>query len=303
MIFKDIKELIGNTPIVELKKVESLFKLDSKIFAKIESFNPGGSIKDRIALNMIDKAMKKGLINSKTTIIEPTSGNTGVGLALVCATYHLHFIAIMPSSMSVERQKLIKAYGGEVILTDPNLGMKGSTEKALSISKEIKNSFIPSQFENINNPLAHYKNTAKEIVSDLNKIDYFVAGIGTGGTISGVGKYLKEVYPLVKIIGVEPNSSPLISKGVSGKHLIQGIGANFIPKTLNRNIIDKIQLVKDEDAYKYARLVSKEEGILVGISSGAILSAALSLAKKEKKKNFVIIFPDTGERYLSTDLY
>lgn len=303
MIYKDIKKLIGNTPILELTKIESFFKLQSKIYAKLEAYNPGGSIKDRIALNMIEKELKKGRINSKTTIIEPTSGNTGIGLALVCATYKLPFIAIMPSSMSIERQKLIKAYGGKVVLTDPLLGMKGAVDKAIDLSKEIKNSFIPYQFENVNNPLVHYKTTAREIVSDIKKIDYFISGIGTGGTISGVGKYLKEVSPSTKIIGVEPFSSPLLSKGVSGKHKIQGIGANFIPKTLNRDVIDKIITVKDEDAYKYSRLMGKEEGFLVGISSGAILSAAITIAKKEKNKNIVTVFPDSGERYLSTDLY
>ena len=303
MIYKDIKQLIGNTPILELTKIESFFKLQSKIYAKLEAYNPGGSIKDRIALNMIEKELKKGRINSKTTIIEPTSGNTGIGLALVCATYKLPFIATMPSSMSIERQKLIKAYGGKVVLTDPLLGMKGAVDKAIDLSKEIKNSFIPYQFENMNNPLVHYKTTAREIVSDIKKIDYFISGIGTGGTISGVGKYLKEVSPSTKIIGVEPFSSPLLSKGISGKHKIQGIGANFIPKTLNRDVIDKIITVKDEDAYKYSRLMGKEEGFLVGISSGAILSAAISIAKKEKNKNIVTVFPDSGERYLSTDLY
>ena len=303
MIYKDIKELIGNTPILELSKIESFFNLTSKIYAKLEAYNPGGSIKDRIALNMIEKELKKGTINYKTTIIEPTSGNTGIGLALVCATYNLPFIAIMPSSMSIERQKLIKAYGGKVVLTDPSLGMKGSVDKAIELSKEIKNSFIPSQFTNKNNPLMHYKTTAKEIILQVKKIDYFVAGIGTGGTISGVGKYLKEHSPNTQIIGVEPFSSPLLTKGISGKHKIQGIGANFVPQTLNKNIIDKIIPVKDEDAYKYSKMTGTKEGFLVGISSGAILSAALSLAKKENKKNFVIIFPDSGERYLSTDLY
>lgn len=303
MIYKDIKQLIGNTPILELTKIKNKYNLESKIFAKLEAFNPGGSVKDRIAFNMIEKELKKKRINSKTVIIEPTSGNTGVGLALVCATYNLKFIAVMPSSMSIERQKLIKAYGGEVVLTDPSLGMNGSVNKAIELSKEYKNSFIPFQFENKNNPLTHYNTTAREIINDIKKIDYFVAGIGTGGTISGIGKYLKEINPGTKIIGVEPYSSPLITKGVSGKHLIQGIGANFIPKTLDNNILDKVMTIKDEEAYLWARNIAKYEGFLVGISSGAALCASIKIAKKEKNKTIVTLLPDTGERYLSTDLY
>ena len=303
MIYKDIKQLIGNTPILELTKIKSKYNLKSRIFAKLEAFNPGGSIKDRIALNMIEKELKKKRINSKTVIIEPTSGNTGIGLALICATYNLRFIAVMPSSMSVERQKLIKAYGGEVVLTEPSKGMEGSVLKAVELSKEYKNSFIPYQFENKNNPITHYNTTAKEIVSEIKKIDYLVAGIGTGGTISGIGKYLKEVSPSTKIIGVEPDSSPLITKGTSGKHLIQGIGANFIPKTLDMKILDKVVTIKDEEAYLWARNMGKVEGFLVGISSGASLCASIKLAKKEVNKNIVVVLPDSGERYLSTDLY
>ena len=303
MIYKDIKQLIGNTPILELTKIKSKYNLKSRIFAKLEAFNPGGSIKDRIALNMIEKELKKKRINSKTVIIEPTSGNTGIGLALICATYNLRFIAVMPSSMSVERQKLIKAYGGEVVLTEPSKGMEGSVLKAVELSKEYKNSFIPYQFENKNNPITHYNTTAKEIVSEIKKIDYLVAGIGTGGTISGIGKCLKEVSPSTKIIGVEPYSSPLITKGTSGKHLIQGIGANFIPKTLDMKILDKVVTIKDEESYLWARNMGKVEGFLVGISSGASLCASIKLAKKEVNKNIVVVLPDSGERYLSTDLY
>ena len=303
MIYKDIKQLIGNTPILELTKIKNKYNLESKIFAKLEAFNPGGSVKDRIAFNMIEKELKKKRINSKTVIIEPTSGNTGVGLALVCATYSLKFIAVMPSSMSIERQKLIMAYGGEVVLTDPSLGMNGSVNKAIELSKEYKNSFIPFQFENKNNPITHYNTTAREIINDIKKIDYFVAGIGTGGTISGIGKYLKEINPSTKIIGVEPYSSPLITKGESGKHLIQGIGANFIPKTLDKSILDKVMTIKDEEAYLWARNIAKYEGFLVGISSGAALCASIKIAKKEKNKTIVTLLPDTGERYLSTDLY
>lgn len=303
MIYKNVKDLVGSTPILELRNIKEKFHLKSNIFAKLEAYNPGGSIKDRIAKNMIEKEIKKKRINSKSVIIEPTSGNTGIGLALICATYKLRFIAIMPSNMSIERQKLIKAYGGEVILTDPSKGVNGAVEKANELAKEIPNSFIPSQFENKNNPLTHYLYTGKEIVKDIKRIDYFVAGIGTGGTISGIGKYLKEVSPKTKIIGVEPFSSPLINKGYASKHLIQGIGANFIPSTLNLDIIDKVEDVKNEDAYLWARNMAKIEGFLVGISSGASLSAAIKIAKKENNKNIVTIFADSGERYLSTDLY
>ena len=299
MLYESFKDLVGNTPLLKLNNFKDKYKFDNNIFAKLEYFNPAGSIKDRIAIKMIDEALKDGTINKDTTIIEPTSGNTGIGLAAYGASLGMKVIIVMPSSMSQERIKLIETYGAKIILTDATLGMKGSVDKANKLHEGIGNSYIPSQFDNKNNPLAHIK-TAKEIYDDLDgKIDILVSAIGTGGTISGIGKYLKERIPNVVIIGVEPTSSPLLSKGVAGKHKIQGIGANFIPNTLDRNIYDKILTVSDDDAYSMMLKIAKIEGIGVGISSGAAMCAALEIAKNEKDKNIVVIFPDGLSRYIS----
>ena len=299
MLYKSFKELVGNTPLFELNNIKEKYQLGNNLYGKLEYYNPAGSIKDRIAVKMIDEAFKEGLIDLNTTVIEPTSGNTGVGLAAYGASLKMKVIIVMPSSMSIERRKLIEAYGATIILTDGSLGMKGSVDKANELHKEIKNSFIPSQFENINNPLAHIK-TAQEIYEDLNgNIDIFISAIGTGGTISGVGKFLKEKNPNIKVIGVEPSSSPLLSKGYAGKHKIQGIGANFVPNTLDREIYDEIVTVDDDKAFEMALEMSKTEGIAIGISSGAALYAAIEISKREKGKNIVIIFPDGLSRYTS----
>ena len=305
-IYNSITELIGNTPIIELKNIEKKFNLKAKLFAKVEYFNPAGSIKDRIALAMIKDAIEKGLIKEGATIIEPTSGNTGIGLAMVASSLGFKAIIVMPDTMSIERRKMMKAYGAEVVLSDGAFGMKGAIEKAKELNKEIPNSFIPSQFENPANVLAHYKNTGPEIYDALDgKIDIFVAGVGTGGTITGVGKFLKEKNKDIKVIAVEPETSPVLSTGVGGKHQIQGIGAGFVPAILDRDVIDDIMTVSNEDAFDNGRLVGKLEGFLVGISSGAALTAAIKLAKKDKNKdkNIVLVFPDSGDRYLSTKLY
>lgn len=305
-LYKDILQTIGNTPIIELKNIEDHFSLKSKIFAKLEKANPAGSAKDRIALAMLDDATKKGLINKDTIIIEPTSGNTGIGLAMVCASRGYKLILTMSESMSIERRKILSAYGAQIVLTSAKDGMKGAIDKANELAKENKNSFIPSQFSNMANPGIHYLSTGPEIYKDMNaQIDYFVAGVGTGGTISGVGKYLKEKNPKTKIIAVEPASSPVISKGISGKHTIQGIGAGFIPETLDVNILDEVICVNEEQAKECARLLAKIEGILVGISSGAAMYAALEVAKRKESqgKNIVFVIVDGGERYLSTDLF
>ena len=304
--YESIAQMVGNTPLLALHGIEKEYRLKANLFAKLESFNPASSAKDRIALSMILRAEKEGILVEGSTIIEPTSGNTGIGLAAIGASRGYRVIIVMPDSMSIERQKLMRAYGAEVILTPGALGMKGAIEKANALQTEIKNSFIPNQFENPANPLAHYLTTAKEIVTDLDgAVDAFVAGIGTGGTISGCAKYLKETLPSVHVVGVEPASSPLISKGIAGAHGLQGIGANFIPATLDLSLIDEILTVTEEDAYKASREISAKEGILVGISSGAALSAAILLAKKEEfcNKNIVVVLPDTGEHYLSTDLF
>lgn len=305
-VYNSVENLIGKTPILEIAKINEFYSLKSKIFAKLESFNPAGSIKDRVALFMLDDAEKQGKIKVGATIIEPTSGNTGIGLASICASRGYKIILTMPDTMSVERINLLKAYGAEVVLTDGKMGMKGAVEKAIELNKEIENSFIPSQFENPSNPYAHYCTTGPEIWEDLDgEIDYFIAGIGTGGTLSGTGKFLKEKKPSIKIIGVEPESSPLITKGVSGGHKIQGIGANFIPQNFDDSICDEVLTVSNELAFEYARLMAKKQGVLVGISSGAALAVAFELAKKEENvgKNIVVIMPDTGDRYLSTELF
>lgn len=305
-VFKNISELVGKTPLLELQNLKKEYNLEANIIAKLEYFNPAGSSKDRVALNMVEEAEKRGLINKETVIIEPTSGNTGIGLSAICASKGYKVIFTMPETMSVERRKLLSAYGAEIVLTDGALGMLGSIEKAKELSDKIENSFIPSQFDNMDNPKAHKKTTGPEIWEDLEgKVDIFVAPIGTGGTLSGVGEYLKSKNPEIKIIGIEPFDSPLLTKGYSAPHKIQGIGANFVPKTLNTEIFDEILTVKTEEAYEFSRFVAKNEGILVGISSGASLFAAYTLAKRNenKDKNIVALLPDTGERYLSSELF
>ena len=302
-IYNSMLELTGSTPLVRLGKIEEKYNLNVQLVAKLEMFNPSGSVKVRPAKSMIIKALKEKKITKDTPVIEATSGNMGIALAFVCATLGLKFIAVMPESMSVERRKLIKAYGAEIVLTEPKLGMQGAVEKALELKSEL-NGFIPSQFENIYNPIAHYNSTAAEIFNDTNgKVGMVVSGIGTGGTITGVGKYLKEKMN-VKIIGVEPLSSPLLTKKTSNSHKIQGIGANFIPKILELSIIDKIVTVSDDEAIKYAKELAFLEGIFVGISSGAALAGAINYIKENNIKDImvVVIFPDTGERYLSTEL-
>ena len=306
MLFKNASELIGNTPLVELTNIEKQYSLKAKLYAKVEYFNPTGSVKDRIALSMINDAFNKGLINENSVLIEPTSGNTGIGIAALCAMKNIKCILVMPESMSIERRKLLSIYGAKLVLTEAKEGMGGSIKKAKELEKTIPNAIILGQFDNEANPRIHYLTTGKEIYNDLNgKVDLFIAGIGTGGTISGTGKYLKEKIKDVKIIGVEPLSSPVISQNKKGSHKIQGIGAGFIPSTLDLSIIDKVETCSDEDAFKFARIVPSIEGMLVGISSGASLKVAIDYAKKDENanKNIVVLFPDSGDRYLSTDLF
>ncbi len=305
-IYGSVSELVGNTPLLELKNTEMTEGLSSRLFAKLESFNPAGSVKDRVALYMIEDAEKSGKLKKGGVIIEPTSGNTGIGLAAIGASKGYKVVIVMPDSMSVERRRLIASYGAELVLTDGALGMKGAIEKAEELSHTIPNSIIAGQFVNPSNPKAHYETTAREIYDDLDgKVDIFVAGVGTGGTITGIGRYLKEKNPSVKIVAVEPENSPVLSKGLSGKHGLQGIGAGFIPKVLDTKVYDEVITVKEEDAYKTGRSLAKEEGVLIGISSGAALFAAKTLAKREenKGKNVVVLLPDTGDRYLSTPLF
>lgn len=304
--FERITELIGGTPLLELKSFEKENNLSAKIFAKLEYFNPAGSVKDRIAKAMIDDAEEKGLLNPESVIIEPTSGNTGIGLAAVAASRGYRIILTMPETMSVERRNLLKAYGAELVLTEGIKGMKGAIAKANELAKEIPHSFIPSQFTNAANPAVHRKSTGPEIWEDTDgRVDIFVAGVGTGGTISGVGEYLKEKNPNVKIVAVEPAGSPVLSKGTPGSHKIQGIGAGFIPNTLNTEIYDEIITVENEDAFETGRVLAKKEGVLVGISSGASVFAATQLAKRPENKGKIIValLPDTGERYLSTLMF
>ena len=305
-IYSSVTELIGSTPMLELTQIAKSEKLQSRVLAKLECFNPGGSAKDRVALAMIRDAENKGLLQEGSVIIEPTSGNTGIGLACVAAVRGYRTIIVMPDSMSRERQLLMKAYGAELILTPGAKGMQGAVDKAKELSEEIPGSFIPAQFDNPANANAHYTTTAPEIwqAADGN-VDIFVAGVGTGGTITGVGRYLKEKNPNVKIYAVEPAGSPLLSKGIAGKHGLQGIGANFIPSVLDTEIYDGVIPVTEEEAYRAARLAGTAEGILVGISSGAALHAALALAKLPENagKTIVTLLPDTGERYLSTPLF
>ncbi len=305
-IYKKITDLIGNTPLVELGNIEEAKGLQATLLAKVEFFNPGGSVKDRIAKAMIDDAEAKGLLTPGSVIIEPTSGNTGIGLASVAASRGYRLIITMPETMSIERRNLMKAYGAELVLTEGAKGMKGAIAKAEELAAEIPGSFIPSQFTNPANPEVHKKTTGVEIWEDTDgKVDIFVAGVGTGGTISGTGAYLRSKNPDVKIVAVEPKSSPVLSQGIAGPHKIQGIGAGFVPDTLNTEIYDEIITVENEDAFETGRLIARTEGILVGISSGAALWAAIELAKRpeNKGKTIVALLPDTGERYLSTPMF
>lgn len=306
LIYKSIEELIGGTPMLELTHLEELFSLKSKIFAKLEFLNPGGSIKDRAAKNMLDDAEEKGILKKGSVIIEPTSGNTGIGLALVGTARGYRCMIVMPDSMSVERIKMMEALGAEVILTEGSKGMAGAIEKANELSKEIPDSFIAGQFDNPANAKAHYKSTGPEIYEATDgKADFLVSAIGTGGTITGTGQYLKEKIPGIKVVGVEPQSSPVLSKGISGKHGIQGIGAGFVPKVLDTDIYDEIICVSDDEAFEMGRMMAQKEGVLCGISSGAAVYAALKLASREENegKNIVVILPDTADRYMSTALF
>ncbi len=305
-IYKSIDELIGNTPLLELVHIEKEFNLKAKILGKLEAFNPTGSAKDRAAVKMLDEAEKNGIIKTGAVIIEPTSGNTGIGLASIGATRGYKVIIVMPDTMSKERIKLIKAFGAEVVLTDGAKGMAGAIEKAELLNSEIPNSFIAGQFVNPANANAHFETTGPEIFRDAEgHIDCFVACVGTGGTLTGAGQYLKEKKPSIKIIAVEPESSPILSKGISGKHGIQGIGAGFIPEILDTSVYDEVITVTDEDAFSTGRLFGKKEGILVGISSGAALSAAIKIAQRPEYegKTIVVLLPDTGSRYLSTEMF
>lgn len=305
-VYERIVDTIGNTPVVELKNIEKKYNLKARIIAKVESFNPGGSVKDRIAKAMLDEAEAQGLVNKDTVIIEPTSGNTGIGLCMVGASRGLRVIIAMPETMSIERRNLMKAYGAELVLTDGSKGMKGAIAKAEELAKEIPNSFIPSQFTNPANPNIHYLTTGRELYNDLDgNIDFFVAGVGTGGTISGTGKYLKEKKPSIKVIAVEPETSPVLSKGTPGPHKIQGIGAGFVPDTLDTKIYDEIMPISNEEAFEKGRESARTEGLLVGISSGAALAAAIKLAQRPENagKTIAVLFPDTGERYLSTAMF
>lgn len=305
-IFDNILDTIGNTPLVRLHHIEEEYKLDAKLFAKIEYFNPGGSIKDRPAMMMIKDAFESKRINKETKIIEPTSGNTGIGLALICSYLKLDLTIIMPDTMSKERQLLIKAYGANLILTEGKLGMKGAIEKANELAKQYPNSFIPSQFDNPSNVKAHYLTTAKEIAKDLdNKVDIFVAGVGTGGTLTGCASYFRDNKINTTIVAVEPSGSPVLSKNQAGPHKIQGIGAGFVPLNLDTKLIDEVIDIDNEEAFDTTNMVAKLEGLLVGISSGAALNAAIKVAKRSenKNKNIVVVFPDTGSRYLSCNVF
>lgn len=305
-VYDSILDLVGKTPLVELKRIEEKEGLQAKLIAKVESFNPAGSVKDRIAKAMIEDAEAKGLLKEGSVIIEPTSGNTGIGLAAAATVKGYRMILTMPETMSVERRNIVKAYGAEVVLTDGTKGMKGTIEKADELAKEIPNSFIAGQFVNPANPATHKKTTGPEIWEDTDgEVDIFVAGVGTGGTITGTGEYLKEKKPEVKIVAVEPASSPVLSEGVSGPHKIQGIGAGFVPETLNTSIYDEIIKVENEDAFETGKYLAAEEAILAGISSGAALYAAIQLAKREenKGKTIVVLLPDNGDRYYSTPLF
>lgn len=305
-IYTSAEQLIGNTPLVELTQIEKELGLKAKLIAKLELFNPAGSVKDRVALAMINDAEKRGVLNKDSVIIEPTSGNTGIGLASVAAARGYKLIIVMPDSMSVERRQIMKAYGAQLVLSPGAKGMPGAIELTNQLAASTPNSFIAGQFVNPANVMAHYTTTGPEIYSATDgKVDIFVAGVGTGGTITGTGKYLKEQNSKIKVVAVEPAASPVLSKGVKGPHGIQGIGAGFVPDILDTGIYDEIIPVKDEDAFTYGRLMGKKEGVLVGISSGAALAAAVELAKREENagKQIVVLMPDTGDRYLSTKLF
>ena len=305
-VYQTITYLVGRTPLLEVTKLEAEEHTGAKIFAKLELFNPAGSVKDRVAVNMINDAEKRGALKPDSVIIEPTSGNTGIGLASVAAARNYRIIIVMPETMSVERRNLMKAYGAELVLTDGAKGMKGAIAKAEELAKEIPNSFIPSQFTNPANPAVHEATTGVEIWDDTDgKVDIFVAGVGTGGTVSGVGRYLKSRNPAVKVVAVEPKTSPVLSEGKAGPHKIQGIGAGFVPETLDTKIYDEIIPVENEDAFATGRRIARTQGVLVGISSGAAMWAAIQLAKRpeNKGKNIVVLLPDTGERYLSTAMF
>lgn len=305
-IYKSADELIGKTPLLELTHIEKELGLNAKLIAKLEYFNPAGSVKDRIAKAMIDDAEARGVLTKDSVIIEPTSGNTGIGLASVAAARGYRIIIVMPETMSVERRQLMKAYGAELVLTEGAKGMKGAIAKAEELAKEIPGGFIPSQFTNPANPEAHRKTTGPEIWEDTDgAVDIFVAGVGTGGTITGIGEYLKSKNPNVKVVAVEPKSSPVLSEGVAGAHKIQGIGAGFVPEILNTKVYDEIITVENDDAFATGKLIGKKEGILVGISAGAAVHAAVELAKRPENagKNIVVLLPDTGDRYLSTPLF
>ncbi len=305
-IYRSITELIGKTPMIEAVNTEVKYKTKANIFAKLEYFNPAGSVKDRVARAMIENAEKEGILKKGSVIIEPTSGNTGIGLAAIAASKGYEIIIVMPETMSVERRKLMKAYGAKLVLTEGSKGMAGAIAKAEELSREIEGSFVAGQFVNPSNPQAHYLSTGPEIWKDTDgKVDIFVAGVGTGGTITGVGKYLKEQNPQIKIVAVEPKSSPVLSGGKPGPHKIQGIGAGFVPEILDTSLFDEIITVDNEDAMNMGKEFGKNEGILVGISSGAALWAAVEIGKREenKDKNIVVLLPDTGERYLSTPMF
>ena len=305
-IYKSADEIIGSTPLLELCNIEKKYGINAKILAKLEYLNPAGSVKDRVAKAMIDKAEKEGRLNKKSVIIEPTSGNTGIGLASVAAARGYRIIIVMPDSMSKERRQIMKAYGAELVLTEGSNGMKGAIEKAYQLAKEIPDSFVPGQFVNQANPEAHRKTTGPEIYNDTDgNVDILVAGVGTGGTITGVGEYLKSRNPQIKVIAVEPETSAVLSGHHAGPHGLQGLGAGFVPEILNTNIYDEIVKVSDEEAYALGREIGKIEGILVGISSGAALNAAINIARRPESagKTIVVIFPDTGDRYLSTPMF
>ena len=305
-IYTSADMLIGKTPLLELKNIEKRFSLKARLLAKVELFNPAGSVKDRVGLAMINDAEKSGKLTKDSVIIEPTSGNTGIGLASVAAARGYRLIIVMPDTMSVERRQIMKAYGAELVLSDGKKGMTGAIEKAEELSREIPNSFIAGQFVNPANPKAHYDTTGPEIYADTDgEVDIFVAGVGTGGTITGVGKYLKEKNPNVKIVAMEPASSPFLTKGVGGAHKIQGIGAGFIPEVLDTEVYDEVLTVENDDAFEMGRLIGKTEGILVGISSGAAVKAAVEVAKRPENegKTIVVLLPDTGDRYLSTEMF
>lgn len=306
MIFKNVTELIGHTPLVELTHYEQAHSLPATLLGKVESFNPGGSVKDRVARAMLDAAVEEGKIDADTVIIEPTSGNTGIGLAMLAAVRGNRLVICMPDTMSVERRRLMAAYGAELVLTDGALGMQGAIDQAEQLAAQTPNSFIPSQFTNPANPEAHYRTTGPEIWDGTDgRVDIFVAGVGTGGTISGVGRYLKEQRPEVQVVAVEPAGSPVLSQGRAGKHGIQGIGAGFVPETLDEGIYDEVIAVSDEDAFAAGRELAAHDGLLVGISSGAAVTAAAQVAQRPENagKTIVVLLPDTGERYLTTAMF